>query len=93
VSSVDEYYGCPCAAVKRQDHFLRDKKIKFTNVSCFSEQKNTLPNHHVYHAIHHVLTSKKPRSKRRFFANPQQSHDFASRKKYGPEIHRNPHLG
>jgi len=45
---------------------LHDVKIKFTNVSHFSEQKNTLPNHHVYHAIHHVLTSKKPHLKRRF---------------------------
>jgi hypothetical protein len=51
----------PGAAVKRQNHFLRDEKIKFTTVAHFSAQKNTLPKHHVYHAIHHVLTTKKPR--------------------------------
>jgi len=58
------------------------KKIKFINLSHFSDRKNTLPNHHVYHAIHHVLTSKKPQSKRHFPQNPQQKPQFPRKEKF-----------
>jgi hypothetical protein len=78
---VDEYYGRPAAAVKRQNHFLHDEKINFKTMSHFSAQKNTLPKHHVYHASHHVLTIKKPRSKRCFPQTPQQKPRFLPKEK------------
>jgi len=45
----------------------RPEKIKLKNVAYFSMPGNAPPKHHVHHAFHHNLTSKKPRAATLFF--------------------------
>jgi hypothetical protein len=50
-------------------------------VACFSFPENVVSKHHVYHAIHHNFTTKKPRSAPRFSQKPLQKHRFTIAKK------------
>jgi hypothetical protein len=45
---------------------------KFKKLAYFSALKKRLSKHHVYHASHHVLTSKKPSPTTHFFQKPPQ---------------------
>jgi hypothetical protein len=45
-------------------------KNKFTKGGIFFDTGNDHKNHHVYHAFHHTLTIKKPRSAPVFLQNP-----------------------
>jgi hypothetical protein len=55
------------------------------NVAHFSEPKYAVPNHHIYHAKHHVLTIKKPRFLHPVSQNPLQKPNKTS--KTNPEDH------
>jgi hypothetical protein len=50
-------------------HFLLHKKY-FHYLSLFSVPKNARPNHHLFHAIHHKLTTKTPRFAHYFSQKP-----------------------
>jgi hypothetical protein len=49
----------------------------------FSRRKNVVSKHHIYHAIHHNFTTKKPWSANRFSQKPLQKHHSATAKNYG----------
>jgi hypothetical protein len=48
------------------------KKIKFRSVAYFSSRANSVFIHHIHHAIHHVLTTKKPHLHPTFFETPSK---------------------
>jgi hypothetical protein len=50
----------------------RPTKINLKKVSYFSPRKNTMLLHHVYHALHHMFTTKTPQQKCVFRKNPLQ---------------------
>jgi hypothetical protein len=57
------------------------RKNKVEKVGVFFEAKKCPSTHHDYHAFHHDLTIRTPRSAHRFCKNPLQKHKSASAKK------------
>jgi hypothetical protein len=55
---------------------------KLQKVGIFLEAEKCPSTHHNYHAFHHNLTIKKPRSANQFPQNPLQKHPSAITKKY-----------
>jgi hypothetical protein len=47
----------------------------------FSQLKNTLLTHHVYHANHHIFTTKTPQQKHDFLKKPQLNRPYTSARK------------
>jgi hypothetical protein len=47
----------------------------------FSSRENVVTKHHIYHAIHHDLTTKTPQRARGFSQNPLQKPHFTTPKK------------
>jgi hypothetical protein len=57
------------------------KKNSSKTCPVFCHPENVVSADHVYHAFHHNLTTKTPRSARTFFQKPQQKHHFTTAKK------------